>query len=155
METFEAILERNRGRLSRVARAYAPGDAAQDLYQDILLQIWKSLERFQGRSHIDTWVYRIALNTALTWRRRQLARPNAAAEVTESAIQLPADERDPLRILEEFLASLTPADRAVLLLYLEDVSYREMAEILGITENHVGVKLNRIKQTFIERHIRG
>ena len=153
---FEELLERNRARLARVARAYAPGADAQDLYQEILLQIWKSLDRFEGRSHPDTWAFRIALNTAMTWRRRASARPALGAPEPSAHGEPSVDgARDPLWILDEFLASLTKTDRALLLLYLEDLSYREMADILGISESYVGVKLNRIKQAFIERHIRG
>ena len=157
---FEELLERNRARLARIARAYAPGADAQDLYQEILLQIWKSLDRFEGRSHPDTWAFRIALNTAMTWRRRQSVRPalvsDRGAPDASDRVEPSVDAaRDPLRILDEFLASLSKTHRALLLLYLEDLSYREMAEILGISESHVGVKLNRIKQAFIERHIRG
>jgi RNA polymerase sigma-70 factor, ECF subfamily len=154
VESFESLLERNRGRLTRVARAYAPGADAQDLYQEILLQIWKSLGRFAGRSHVDTWAYRIALNTALTWRRRG-ARQLATRDADGIEPAGGSDPREPLRILEDFLATLDKTDRALLLLYLEDLTYHDIAEILGITENHVGVKVNRLKQSFIDRHIRG
>lgn len=151
---FQEILDRNRSRLARIARAYAPGAEAQDLYQDILLQIWRSLDRFEGRAQVDTWAYRVALNTALTWKRRQAALP---VLVRQSAAE-PAgvgDPRDPMRVLDDFLASLGKTDRALLLLYLEDLTYREMADIVGISESYVGVKLNRLKQAFIERHIEG
>lgn len=153
--SFQETLERSRLRLARIARAYAPGAEAQDLYQEILLQIWKSLDRFEGRSRVDTWAYRIALNTALTWKRRQATQPVLTQADDHGEPAGPADARDQVRILDEFLASLAKTDRALLLLYLEDLSYREIAEVLGISENYVGVKLNRLKQAFIERHIKG
>jgi RNA polymerase sigma-70 factor (ECF subfamily) len=154
---FQEIVDRGRGRFARIARAYAPAADAQDLYQEILLQIWKSLDRFEGRSQPDTWAYRIALNTAITWRRRESTRPALTVEEGAPLAELPggANARDPLRILDEFLASLAKTDRALLLLYLEDLSYREMADVLGISESYVGVKLNRLKRAFVERYIRG
>lgn len=152
---FQEILDRTRPRLARISRAYAPAAAAQDLYQEILLQIWKSLDRFEGRAQIDTWAYRVALNTALTWRRRQTTQPVLTDAESAPEPAGPSDARDPLRVLDDFLASLNKTDRALLLLYLEDLSYREIAEIVGISDNYVGVKLNRLKQAFIERHIKG
>ena len=153
---FQTIVDRARTRFGRIARAYAPGGDAQDLYQEILLQIWKSLDRFEGRSQPDTWAYRVALNTAITWRRRESTRPVVSGGKGDPLADLPANpgSRDPLHILDEFLASLTKTDRALLLLYLEDLSYREMADVLGISESYVGVKLNRLKQAFVERYIR-
>jgi RNA polymerase sigma-70 factor (ECF subfamily) len=151
---FQEIVDSGRARFARIARAYAPGADAQDLYQEVLLQIWKSLDRFEGRSQLDTWAYRIALNTAITWRRRLSTRPPPAAAVSPPPeIVGGRDVRDPLQLLDEFLASLGKTDRALLLLYLEDLSYREMAEVLGISESYVGVKVNRIKQAFVERYI--
>jgi RNA polymerase sigma-70 factor (ECF subfamily) len=147
---FHEVVDASRPRLARIARAYAAPDDAQDLYQDILLQIWKSLERFEGRSQPGTWAYRVALNTALSWRRNA-AKPVVSAAPARGA----AGGRDPLDVLDEFLGALTKSDRALLLLYLEDMSYRDIAEVIGITENYVGVKLNRIKQAFTERYITG
>lgn len=149
---FQEILDGSRPRLARIARAYAPGAEAQDLYQEILLQIWRSLERFEGRARVATWAYRVALNTALTWKRRRRTQPMLTGEVVPEPGSA-ADPRDPMRVLDDFLASLGKTDRALLLLYLDDLTYREMAEILGISESYVGVKLNRLKQAFIERHI--
>ena len=150
---FQEIVQRTRARFARIARAYAPGADAQDLYQEILLQIWKSLDRFEGRSQPDTWAYRVALNTAITWRRRESTRPGVSDKPLAD-LASDASARDPLRILDEFLTALAKTDRALLLLYLEDLSYREMADILGISESNVGVRLNRLKQAFVERYIR-
>jgi RNA polymerase sigma-70 factor, ECF subfamily len=153
---FQAIVDKARQRFARIARAYAPAADAQDLYQEILLQIWRSLDRFERRSQLDTWAYRVALNTAITWRRRESARPAVSSGTDRPLADLPGDAsaRDPLHILDEFVASLAKTDRALLLLYLEDLSYREMADVLGISESYVGVKLNRLKQAFMERYIR-
>ncbi|HVL68360.1 MAG TPA: RNA polymerase sigma factor [Vicinamibacterales bacterium] len=151
---FLELVAPHRARLVRLARAYAGAEWA-DLHQEILLQVWRGLDSFQGRSSVSTWLYRVALNTALTWRRR--AAPAAAALVPQGeAPREPAGElspRDPMRVLDEFLGTLDPVDRAVLVLYLEDASYAEIADVTGLSENHVGVKLNRLKRAFVDRYI--
>lgn len=154
---FAQLVDRNKRRLVSIARSYATGDEYQDLYQEMLLQIWRSLDRFEGRSSADTWVYRIALNTALTYRRqtgtrlRRLPVADASPPPDASAAVPPAGTTD-LRLLQEFIATLGTVDRAVFLLYLEDLTYRDMGEILGMSEGNVGVRINRIKNAFIERY---
>jgi RNA polymerase sigma factor (sigma-70 family) len=152
-ETFASLLAVNRRRLQAIARTYARGDAEQDLLQEILLQLWRSLDGFAGRSSLDTWAYRVALNTAIVWRRRARADPgeNRAAAVDESAAA--SGPRDELVILDEFVSGLGPADKALFVLYLEDLTYRQIAEVTGLSESHVGVKLHRLKQAFMERYL--
>ncbi len=153
---FERLVDRNKRRLVSIARSYATGDEYQDLYQEMLLQVWRSLDRFEGRSSADTWIYRIALNTALTYRRRSdprlrhTASPDEAVEAARSPGA--AASTTELDLLRQFIGSLGDVDRAVFLLYLEDLSYREMAEILGMSETNVGVRINRLKKTFIARY---
>jgi RNA polymerase sigma-70 factor (ECF subfamily) len=155
---FARLVEENRGRLARIAASYARGTEVEDLSQEILLQLWRSLESFEGRCAETTWLYRVALNTALGWRRRKAR--DGAREVPVDAVHLEEStaaatiggERE-LTILRRFLAGLVAEDRALFLLYLDDVSYREMAQITGLSESHVGVKLHRIKTAFIERTI--
>ena len=154
---FAHLLERNKRRLVSIARSYATGDEYQDLYQEMLLQIWRSLDRFEGRSSADTWVYRIALNTALTYRRQSGARLRHTAAADGAPLPYPppvapAAATTELPLLREFIATLGTVDRAVFLLYLEDLTYRDMAEILGMSEGHVGVRINRIKKAFIARY---
>jgi RNA polymerase sigma-70 factor, ECF subfamily len=155
---FVSLVERNRRRLEGIARSYAPGPEWEDLYQEVLVQLWKSLRGFAGRSSIDTWVYRVALNTAITYRRRASARAplvqGAASEqrATASNPRAPG-ARSELAILEEFLQSLGKVDRALLLVYLDDRSYREIAEITGLSETNVGARLSRLKKRFIDRYL--
>lgn len=152
-ETFASLLAANRRRLQAIARTYARGEAEQDLLQEILLQLWRSLDGFAGRSSLDTWAYRVALNTAIVWRRKARAEPreNRAAAVDESAAA--SGPRDELVILDEFVSGLGPADKALFLLYLEDLTYRQIAEVTGLSESHVGVKLHRLKRAFMERYL--
>jgi len=154
---FEQVLDRNRRRLLSIARSYAKGDECQDLYQEMQLQIWKSLDGFEGRSSADTWIYRIALNTALTYRRRAdaharhaAAQAHDAGEVTQQ-VAPPASTGD-LELLRQFISTLGEIDKAVFVLYLDDLTYREMAEILGMSEGNVAVRINRIKKNFIARY---
>ena len=152
-ETFASLLEANRRRLQAIARTYARGDAREDLRQEILLQLWRSLDGYAGRSSRDTWAYRVALNTAIVWRRRARAGPreNRAATTPESGAA--SDPRDELVILDEFVSGLGPADKALFVLYLEDLTYRQIAEVTGLSESNVGVKLHRLRRAFIERYL--
>jgi len=156
---FKTWLQEYGGTVLKVARAYTlTAEEREDLAQEILLQLWRSLPHFQRRASACTWVYRVALNTALTWhrkegRRRARQRPLLEPEdlpVTglDSSEQLHQHE-----VVEQLYAAirqLPKAEAALVLLYLEDLSYREIAEVLGISENNVGVKLNRAKKALGE-----
>jgi RNA polymerase sigma-70 factor (ECF subfamily) len=144
---FDELLLRSRGRLAAVAGAYAYGDA-DDLLQEILLQIWRSLSTFKGDSSIDTWCYRVALNTALTWRRSQTRRKKNIPSEASNLNELPtaSDGHDPAKLLEQFLRTLSKSDRALVLLYLDDLNGKQMAEVTGLNEGAIRVRIHRIKQ---------
>ena len=150
---FKSWLVENDGAILKVARAYTlTREDCQDLAQEILLQVWRSLPQFQGRASATTWFYRVALNTALGWhrkeRRRRVRQPRFfgrrpvrhGAGRSQEIIQREAVER-----LYAAIRQLPKTDAALVLLYLDDLSYRQMAEVLGISESNVGVKLNRAK----------
>lgn len=147
---FDDLLDRGRGRLAAVAGAYAREDA-DDLLQEIFLQIWRSMATFKGDSSIDTWSYRVALNTALTWRRTQARRkkwiPSEASNLTDLPNTNSGHDSAHLQDrLDKFLRTLSKKDRALVLLYLDDVSGKEMAEITGQSEGAIRVRIHRIKQ---------
>lgn len=147
---FSRIVAANLKRFQYLARAYSDGADAQDLLQEILLQVWRSLANFRGEAGIGTWVYRVALNTAISYLRSSTRQPVVDLGLDPNAFA-GADAGDAGgqgQILEEFLHSLNRVDRAVLLLYLEDKTYVEMAEILGMNANQLGVRINRIKAAF-------
>jgi RNA polymerase sigma-70 factor, ECF subfamily len=155
-EPFETLVARNGPRLWRLARSYARGDLAADLYQEILMQLWRSLGRFEGRADLDTWVYRVAVNTAVTYRRHTTRQPIHAPAGPVPLEEMRAANSDNARetaMLDDFVGSLLGMDKVVFLLYLEDLSYREMADITGLTESNVGVRINRLKQRFVERYL--
>ncbi len=155
---FEEVVAANERRIVAIARSYAPPNDRQDLCQEILLQMWKGLDGFQGRCAPSTWVYRVALNTAITFRRRSRNRMEPAGDLDLEAVAEPVAPSDPSQevlILEDFLASLGKIDRAVFLLYLEDLSYRDISEVTGLTESHVGVRISRLKRSFVQRYCGG
>lgn len=134
------------------------GDEHRDLCQEILLQMWKGLGSFEGKSAPSTWVYRVALNTAITFRRKNGRRVEPSACLLEESNQDPVAPSSPgneIMILEEFLRSLEKIDRAIFLLYLEDLSYHEISDVTGLTENHVGVRISRLKKIFTQRYYGG
>lgn len=154
---FRAMLTENLGRLRRIARSYAAAGEHEDLLQDMLMQLWRSLPGFDGRSSLSTWVYRVALNTALGTVRRRYAKPSELSMPPEQLLPLTAhsegDLGDADAILDHFLALLAPLDRAVLMLSLDDLSYADIARITGLSINAVGIRLNRMKQRFEQTYV--
>lgn len=156
---FLSWLEQHGASIVKVARAYTlNSEECQDLAQEILLQAWRSLPNFEGNSSAATWFYRVALHTALNWHRKDLprrTRQRGLIEVECLARNTPdcaeqIQQRETVEQLYRAIQQLPPTDAALVLLYLDELSYREMAEVLGISENHVGVKLNRAKKALSE-----
>jgi RNA polymerase sigma-70 factor (ECF subfamily) len=150
-QVFTKLITENQGIIHKVCNIYCKneGDRA-DLFQEIVLQLWKSYGSFQGRSKISTWMYRIALNTAITSFRKQ-KKNKVQQQLSLQEFQIPdiypdEDFEEKLAALYQAIRQLSKVERAVIMLYLEDKSYQEMAEILGISESNVGVKLNRVKK---------
>ena len=154
---FKGWLTEHGGAVLKVARAYTlTTEDCQDLVQEILLQVWRSSPLFQGRASAHTWAYRVALNTALDWHKKERRRQSRQRPILED---LPVSELDGLQqaVQSEIIDRLYTAirrlpktDAALVLLYLDDLSYRQIAEVLGISEGNVGVKLNRAKKTLGE-----
>ena len=143
----------------KVARAYTlTSEECQDLAQEILLQAWRSLPKFEGKASAATWFYRVALHTAMNWHRNDKPRRSRqqpllkmhalATEGVDSAEQ--AQQRETVEQLYNAIHQLPKGDAALVLLYLDELSYREMADVLGISESNVGVKLNRAKKALSE-----
>ena len=155
-QRFLALVRENDGRLRHICRVYARDvEARKDLYQEIMFQLWRSLPSFAGASSIDTWVYRVALNTALTHVRHRSVHVETPLDQdhVEAADLASLDATDDTPDLGEQSERLYAAidrlgdvDRMLVTMYLDDRSYREMAEVIGISESHVGVKLHRIRK---------
>ena len=153
MDSFEKIYIEHRDRIHRLVRAYLPdAEARKDLFQNIVFNLWRSLKSFRGECGTGTWVYRIAFNTALMFLRSQYKWnkiPDNMRDWSEKDIpdspETSLENKQETDRLYRAIHHLDKTDRLIITLFLEDLSYREIAEIAGIGTNHVGVKLNRIK----------
>lgn len=152
-DEFRDLLERHRKIVFKVANTYGrqPDDRA-DLAQEIAAQLWRAFPGYDPQRAFSTWMYRIALNVAISHVRSESHRQRHAVPLDDELHDL-ADENGAdheaeqrVRALHRFIAQLEPLNRALLLLYLEDHSYREIAEILGISETNVATKISRLRQ---------
>jgi RNA polymerase sigma-70 factor (ECF subfamily) len=151
---FEKWLDHHKALIFKVVRAYAFISMDQDdLFQEIAIQIWHSIPKFRQESSVTTWIYRISLNTAIKWVRKE--RKHYPAETLDNVQQILQESRtqidERLAWLYEEISKLDEIDRSITLLLLDNFSYKEMAGILGITESNVGVKINRIKKHLISK----
>lgn len=144
------MLNRHRGIIYKVCNLYCheAGDK-QDLFQEITLQLWKAFPTFRQQAQQSTWMYRVALNTAISNFRKESRRPRAGS-LSELDFNIPDDyppnqKTEQLNELMQAIAKLNPIEKAIIMLYLDEKNYDEIADITGITKNNVGVKLNRIK----------
>lgn len=146
-ERFLRDIQSCRGILLKICRSYCRDrDDQDDLYQEIISNAWRSYRRFEHRSKFSTWLYRVALNTALSDVRRDRFR-GKTTDLDPVTNRAPAEaEGENIQFLYRAIDSLTPAEKSLAVLYLDDLSYREIAEITGITESNVGVRLHRIKE---------
>ncbi len=151
---FTAVLEQHRGIIFRVANAYAwTLEERADLVQDIALQLWRAWPRYDPARSVTTWMYRIALNVAISQLRRRPATSSRDATPFDETRHVVADinarsqeAREQIRLLQAVIQTLSPLDRALVLLYLEERSTREIAEILGISGSNVTTKISRLKR---------
>ncbi|TKS54537.1 RNA polymerase sigma factor [Luteimonas yindakuii] len=148
---FPRMLEQSRPALVRLARRYAGVDDWQDLLQEMCLQLWRSFGSFDGRAQQSTWVYRVALNTALSHVRRPRPPHSPLEEIAERGDS--GQPGDPLDVLDAFLAGLDPLARSVLLLDLEGLPREQIADVLGLTPNAVAIRMTRLRQAFETRFL--
>jgi len=148
---FEQILEDNKHKLYKICKIYAvaPIEAA-DLFQEVVFQIWKSLPSFQGRSSISTWVYKIALNVCIRSKVRLQKKNDKVIRLEAIEFVLTESEKDEsqqekFKVLHRCIATLNDIDKSIIILYLEELPYKEIAAITGLSENHVAVKMKRIR----------
>ena len=155
-QQFLTLIHQNDARLRHICRVYSrDAESYKDLHQEILLQLWRSLPSFTGASSPDTWLYRVALNTALAHSRRQSARATVPLDEVASEVDdatagsgdelLDAKERS--ERLYTAIDRLDEIDRMLVTMYLDEQSYRDMADVIGISVNHIGVRLHRIRKT--------
>jgi RNA polymerase sigma-70 factor (ECF subfamily) len=155
---FMELVNENRNRILKVCRVYAWNSADQDdLYQEILFQIWRALPGLKHDTHANTWLYRIAINTSLSLVRRRSARGGPAVSLDHEQLTHHIEARqshhdgaeEQLARLYNVIAKLNEVEKALVTLFLEDFSYEEMAEVLGLSAGHVGVMLHRAKKKLL------
>ena len=153
---LDQILKENKHKIYRICRIYATTPIEpQDLFQEVVFQIWKSLPNFKGKSSIDTWVYRIALNVCLRSKikldksNQKTTRYDAIhfTPITETVDEI---EQEKFQYLKECITTLNESDTSIIVLYLDEMSYKQIAEITGLSENHIAVKMKRIRKKLFE-----
>jgi RNA polymerase sigma-70 factor (ECF subfamily) len=149
-EHFQGLLEEHKKILYKVSNLYCKNrDDREDLAQEIAIQLWRSFPSFDERCRFSTWMYRIALNVAISFYRRENTRSRYIFSDNErllNAIDETASEPVEMQALYQFIESLDALNRALVLLYLDGNSYLEIAEVLGISETNVATKLSRLKK---------
>jgi RNA polymerase sigma-70 factor, ECF subfamily len=146
---FSALIEEHKGIIYKIANSYCRNaEDRKDLIQEIVVHLWKSQGRYDERFKLSTWIYRIALNVAISAYRREKKRAERVSPLEEIIIE-PAtqtEQPDPrIATLHRIIDQLDELNRALMILYLDDNSYRDIAGILGITETNVATKINRLK----------
>lgn len=158
-ERFLAVLQSHKGIIYKVAQSYCPdAEERKDLVQDIIVQLWKSFDTYSDQYKYSTWIYRIALNVAISLYRRQVRRKPLAEPLSDSLLILvespvAQEEDENLALLHRFIAELKELDKALLLLYLDEKSQREIAEIMGLSETNVATRIGRIKITLRQKFL--
>lgn len=153
---FSQLVKDNHASIYRICRAYLYDPShANDLYQEILYQIWISMHRFAGKAKVSTWIYRVAVNTAISYNLKNKKHEHSSLP---EEVQFPYEDTMPEKIEQEIqldhlrycISQLEAENRLIISLVLEDKSYKEIAEITGTNVNQVGVKINRIKARLLK-----
>ena len=155
---FVAVVNQYQAMLYKVCNMYCHNEHdRQDLFQEIVIQLWKSYSKFRGESKFSTWLYRIAINTAISdLRKKKHHTAHVAPEQLPSdiqEIQYHKEKEERLQQMHAAIDELTEIEKGIVMLYLEEKSYEEMEDILGINQNNLRVKMNRIKEKLRQRMI--
>ena len=148
--TFEKLIVKNQYLIHKVCNIFGRTEAdREDLFQEITIQLWSSFSTFEHKSKFSTWLYRVAFNTAITQKRKEKRNP-VSISLSDKEMRIPDvngtdKEEEDLVALRSAIHQLKVIDRAIIFLYLEEKSYQEIAEVIGITPKNVGVKIVRIK----------
>ncbi len=155
-QIFQEFIEQHKGILFKVARTYCQDeDDRQDLIQEIMIQLWQSFNKYNENFKISTWLFRISINVAISFYRKNASRKSNSIPLNTQISQIKEDEKteteQQLNLLDLFINELKEFDKALMLLYLEDKSHIEIADILGISVGNVGTKISRIKDKLKQR----
>ena len=142
-----AIVSDNRPMIYKVCYMYASDpEELNDLYQEVLANLWQGLDSYRGDSRMSTWIYRVAFNTCISADRKKKRRAAAQLDMNIDLFDEKSSDRNQTTLLHSRISRLKPFDRAIVLLWLEDMSYDEIGAIIGITTKNVSVRLYRIKE---------
>ena len=145
-QQFSQLVNDNRSTIYSVCYMFSnDADEVADLFQEVLVKLWNGYESFQGKSDIKTWIYRVTLNTCITIDRKKRRNKKAELSMDVDYFDTQKQSTAQVRMLHDRIARLQPLDRAIILLWLEQISYDEIGEIVGISAKNVSVRLARIR----------
>lgn len=144
---FVAHIQQHQRIIHKVCNMYEQeATGREDLFQEIVLQAWHSFSKFRGDSKFSTWLYRVALNTAIAFLRKDKKHPAIISTILfPESSEIKDETEEQVKAMYKAIAALSKIDKALVMLYLEDYDYKEIGETLGITANNVAVKMNRLK----------
>ncbi len=155
-QDFTRILEENKDKIYRICKIYAVSPIEpQDLFQEVVIQIWKSLPTFKGISSINTWIYKIAINVCYS-SKLKLEKNNSntarleSIHFSQAENTLDKNQQEKFQALQDYISSLNKVDKSIVVLSLEELPYKEIAVITELTENHIAVKMKRIRDTLFK-----
>jgi RNA polymerase sigma-70 factor (ECF subfamily) len=152
-DVYDRVVAQNEEHFRFIAQQYASASEVPDLYQEILYHIWKNLDQFDGRSAPETWAWRIAMNTAITYRRNSYRRNKAWRAYGQNVPSEQKGGRSEEQMLNEFVESLPDMERSLFAMYLSNLSYQEIAESAGISGINLRVRISRLRKQFEQRYL--
>ena len=154
-QQFLSVIENNKGILYKVSGLYTTNEEdRKDLIQEIIFQLWRSFEKYDSNFKISTWLYRIALNVSISYYRKEKNREEFSHPLSSDIFSMEEEEKplsEELKLLQTFIKELKELDRALIILFLDGKSQKEIAEILGLSETNVSTKVGRIKSYLKKR----
>jgi len=152
---FEQVIVNNQGRIRYIASRYCHEGEFDDMYQEILLQLWRSFESFQGNASRETWVYKVALNTACTFVSKSVKQKELKRYFSKEVVNLSEPEQNSCQaeILNNFMNQLNDTDASILMMYLDGLSSDECADVVGISASAVRSRIKRIKIEFENQYV--
>ena len=156
-DIFLSVVQTNKGIIYKVVNSYCQNiEDRKDLVQEIIIQLWKSFDNYDDNFKHSTWMYRISLNVAISFYRKENSRKKISNPLIDGIINFSdnddfEDKETDLGILQQMISQLKDLDKALILLYLEEKSYKEISQIIGISETNVSTKINRIKNSLKQK----
>jgi RNA polymerase sigma factor (sigma-70 family) len=150
-DEYVRLIQAHEGIIHKVVSLYVDhAEDRKDLFQEVLLQAWKSFGSFKGQSQFSTWLYKVSLNTVLTFRKKETRKKAVERDMEKEDRLISSENKDNHHLLYEMVRQLPEVDRMLISLHLDGYKNKEIAEISGMTANHVNVKIHRLKQQLID-----